>query len=211
MIMDFEVVRALYIAATVLFILTLGGLSNQESSRAGNLYGMLGMSIAIIATLLGPYVTKNYFMIFILMVSGASIGLYLAKKVQMTQMPELVAILHSLVGLAAVLVGYVNFFDDTNILTGVEKTIHQVEIYIGIFIGAVTFSGSIIAFGKLSGYMSGNPFLLPARHWLNLLGVLIIIYFGYLFSVDTESALNSLIIMTLLALLFGIHLSLIHI
>ena len=206
MIMDFEVVRALYIAATVLFILTLGGLSNQESSRAGNLYGMLGMSIAIIATLLGPYVTKNYFMIFILMVSGASIGLYLAKKVQMTQMPELVAILHSLVGLAAVLVGYVNFFDDTNILTGIEKTIHQVEIYIGIFIGAVTFSGSIIAFGKLSGYMSGNPLLLPARHWLNLLGVLIIIYFGYLFSVDTESALNSLIIMTLLALLLGIHL-----
>ena len=121
-------------------------------------------------------------------------------------MPELVAILHSLVGLAAVLVGYVNFFDDTNILSGVEKTIHQVEIYIGIFIGAVTFSGSIIAFGKLSGYMSGNPLLLPARHWLNLLGVLIIIYFGYLFSVDTESALNSLMIMTLLALLFGIHL-----
>ena len=206
MMMDFEVVRALYIAATVLFILTLGGLSNQESSRAGNLYGMLGMSIAIIATLLGPYVTENYILIFILMVSGASIGLYLAKKVQMTQMPELVAILHSLVGLAAVLVGYVNFFDDTNILSGVEKTIHQVEIYIGIFIGAVTFSGSIIAFGKLSGYMSGNPLLLPARHWLNLLGVLIIIYFGYLFSVDTESALNSLIIMTLLALLFGIHL-----
>ena len=206
MMMDFEVVRALYIAATVLFILTLGGLSNQESSRAGNLYGMLGMSIAIIATLLGPYVTENYILIFILMVSGASIGLYLAKKVQMTQMPELVAILHSLVGLAAVLVGYVNFFDDTNILSGVEKTIHQVEIYIGIFIGAVTFSGSIIAFGKLSGYMSGNPLLLPARHWLNLLGVLIIIYFGYLFSVDTESALNSLMIMTLLALLFGIHL-----
>ncbi len=206
MMMDFEVVRALYIAATVLFILTLGGLSNQESSRAGNLYGMLGMSIAIIATLLGPYVTENYILIFILMVFGASIGLYLAKKVQMTQMPELVAILHSLVGLAAVLVGYVNFFDDTNILSGVEKTIHQVEIYIGIFIGAVTFSGSIIAFGKLSGYMSGNPLLLPARHWLNLLGVLIIIYFGYLFSVDTESALNSLMIMTLLALLFGIHL-----
>ena len=145
MMMDFEVVRALYIAATVLFILTLGGLSNQESSRAGNLYGMLGVSIAIIATLLGPYVTENYILIFILMVSGASIGLYLAKKVQMTQMPELVAILHSLVGLAAVLVGYVNFFDDTNILSGVEKTIHQVEIYIGIFIGAVTFSGSIIA------------------------------------------------------------------
>ena len=206
MMMDFEVVRALYIAATVLFIITLRGLSNQESSRVGNLYGMLGMTIAIVATLLGPYVTKNYLIIFVLMLSGASIGLYLAKKVQMTQMPELVAILHSLVGLAAVLVGYVNFFDVTNILAGVEKTIHQVEIYIGIFIGAVTFSGSIIAFGKLSGYMSGNPFLLPARHWLNLLVILIIIYLGYSFSVNTESAFNSLIIMTILALLFGIHL-----
>ena len=206
MMIDFEIVRALYIAATVLFILTLGGLSNQESSRLGNLYGIFGMTIAIIATLLGPYVTKNYFIIFILMISGASIGLYLAKKVQMTQMPELVAILHSLVGLAAVLVGYVNFFDVTNVLTGVEKTIHQVEIYIGIFIGAVTFSGSIIAFGKLSGYMSGNPLLLPVRHWLNLIIVLVIIYYGYLFAVDSETAFNSLIIMTILALLFGVHL-----
>ena len=186
MMMDFEVVRALYIAATVLFILTLRGLSNQESSRVGNLYGMLGMTIAIVATLLGPYVTKNYLIIFVLMLSGASIGLYLAKKVQMTQMPELVAILHSLVGLAAVLVGYVNFFDVTNILAGVEKTIHQVEIYIGIFIGAVTFSGSIIAFGKLSGYMSGNPFLLPARHGLNLLVILIIIYLSNLFMISMK-------------------------
>ncbi len=206
MMIDFEIVRALYIAATVLFILTLGGLSNQESSRLGNLYGMLGMTIAIIATLLGPYVTKNYFLIFVLMISGASIGLFLAKKVQMTQMPELVAILHSLVGLAAVLVGYVNFFDVTNILSGIEKTIHQAEIYIGIFIGAVTFSGSIIAFGKLSGYMSGSPLLLPARHWLNLMVVLIIFYYGYLFTTDTETALNSLIVMTILALFFGIHL-----
>ena len=102
--------------------------------------------------------------------------------------------------------GYVNFFDVTNILSGIEKTIHQAEIYIGIFIGAVTFSGSIIAFGKLSGYMSGSPLLLPARHWLNLMVVLIIFYYGYLFATDTETALNSLIVMTILALFFGIHL-----
>ena len=113
MFIEVELVRALYIGATVLFILTLGGLSHQESSRKGNMYGMLGMAIAIIATLLGPYVTTNYLLIISLMFIGGSIGFYLAKNIQMTQMPELVAILHSLVGLAAVLVGYVNFFDET--------------------------------------------------------------------------------------------------
>tara|TARA_B100000886_G_scaffold103713_1_gene68981 strand:- start:410 stop:1579 length:1170 start_codon:yes stop_codon:yes gene_type:complete len=128
--------------------------------------------------------------------------------VQMTQMPELVAILHSLVGLAAVLVGYVNFLDETISLSGVEKTIHSIEIYIGIFIGAITFSGSIIAFGKLSGKMSGNPLILPARHYLNLIIVLVIIYLGYLFTIDPEisNAIYPLGLMTLLALIFGIHL-----
>ena len=126
----------------------------------------------------------------------------------MTQMPELVAILHSLVGLAAVLVGYVNFLDETISLTGVEKTIHSIEIYIGIFIGAITFSGSIIAFGKLSGKMSGNPLILPARHYLNLIIVLVIIYLGYMFTVDPQisNAIYPLGLMTLLALVFGIHL-----
>jgi NAD(P) transhydrogenase subunit beta len=100
-----------YIGATILFILTLGGLSNQETARRGNMYGMLGMTIAVIATVLGPEVTKNTWLIIMMMIIGGGVGLTLAKKVQMTQMPELVAILHSLVGFAAVLVGYVNFMD----------------------------------------------------------------------------------------------------
>ena len=203
-----ELARALYIGATVLFILTLGGLSNQESARKGNMYGILGMSIAIVATLMSPLVTENFLLIFMLMIIGGSIGIYLAKNVQMTEMPELVAILHSLVGLAAVLVGYVNFLDETLILKGTEKLIHSIELYIGIFIGVITFSGSIIAFGKLSGKISGNPLILPSRHLLNLGIILIVIFYGYIFT--TASSINDatipLIIMTILAFLFGMHL-----
>ncbi len=205
---NLELAKALYIGATVLFILTLGGLSNQESARKGNMYGMFGMSIAIIATLLGPHVTNNFFLIFSLMAFGGLIGIYLAKKVQMTEMPELVAILHSLVGIAAVLVGYVNFLDTSIIYHGVEKVIHEIEIYIGIFIGAVTFSGSVVAFGKLSGKMSGNPLVLPARHWLNLILIVVISLYGYIFVIteNTPDALTPLVIMTVLALIFGVHL-----
>jgi len=205
---NLELAKALYIGATILFILTLGGLSHQESARKGNLYGMLGMAIAIIATLLGPHVTKNLFLIFILMSLGGLIGIYLAKKVKMTHMPELVAILHSLVGIAAVLVGYVNFLDATISYQGVEKVIHEIEIYIGIFIGAVTFSGSVIAYGKLSRAISGNPLLLPGRHWLNLILIIAICIYGYIF-VTTESvtaATTPLIIMTAVSLILGMHL-----
>ena len=205
---NLELAQALYIGATVLFILTLGGLSHPESARKGNLYGMLGMAIAIIATLLGPHVTKNLFLIFILMALGGLIGIYLAKKVKMTHMPELVAILHSLVGIAAVLVGYVNFLDVTVSYQGVEKVIHEIEIYIGIFIGAVTFSGSVIAYGKLSRAISGNPLLLPGRHWLNLILIITICIYGYIF-VTTESvtaATTPLIIMTAVSLILGMHL-----
>jgi len=127
--------------------------------------------------------------------------------VQMTQMPELVAILHSLVGVAAVAVGYVNFMDPTEHLTGVELTIHDIETYLGILIGAVTFSGSVIAFGKLSGRITGNPMILPARHWLNL-GLLIgAIWFGREFVLQSAAGtgMEPLIIMTVIALLFGIH------
>ena len=138
---EIDLVRALYIGATRLFSLTLGGLSHQETSRKGNMYGMIGMTVAIIATLFSPYVTKNYHLIIALMLTGAFVGIFLARKVQMTQMPELVAILHSLVGLAAVLVGYVNFLDETISLSGVEKTIHSIEIYIGIFSALSHFQG----------------------------------------------------------------------
>jgi NAD(P) transhydrogenase subunit beta len=152
-----------YIVAAILFILSLSGLSNQETARKGNYYGMLGMAIAIIATTLSASVTVYGILIAALIVGGL-IGARAALKVEMTQMPELVAIMHSLVGMAAVLVGYANFMDSTIAITGVEKTIHELEIYIGILIGAVTCSGSVIAFGKLSEKISGKPLLLPGRH-----------------------------------------------
>src|SRR5512135_391268 len=141
-----------YLGATILFILCLGGLSNPETSRRGNLYGIIGMTIAVLATVFGPRVTAAGipWIIGSLLVGG-SIGLYAAKKVQMTQMPELVAIMHSLVGLAACLVGFASYIDtSTTFPTAAEKSIHEIEIYLGVLIGAVTFSGSVIAWGKLS-------------------------------------------------------------
>jgi len=197
-----------YLGAIILFILTLGGLSNQETARKGNIYGIIGMTIAVLATIFGPQVTTNIHLIIIAMLIGGSIGIILARKVAMTQMPELVAILHSLVGLAAVLVGYVNFMDPTiSFPTHVEKVIHEIEIYIGVLIGAVTFSGSVIAFGKLSGMIGGNPLILPARHWLNLGLLILTIWIGYEFvqHAETGNAMTYLMIMTGIALLFGIH------
>jgi len=202
------VITVSYIAATVLFILALGGLSNQETARRGNWYGITGMAIALLATIFGV-VTQHYTILIVALLIGGTIGITLARRVQMTQMPELVAILHSLVGIAAVAVGFANFMDPNRMLhfEGVELTIHDIETYLGILIGAVTFSGSVIAFGKLSGRISGNPLILPLRHWFNL-GLLIgSIWFGYEFVVQSAAGggLNPLIIMTVLALLFGIH------
>jgi len=199
-------VTAAYIGATVLFILALGGLSHQETARRGNLYGMLGMGIALVATFLGV-VTANYAILILALVVGGALGLVLARRVQMTQMPELVAILHSLVGLAAVLVGFANFMDPSTHHVGVEKTIHDVETYLGILIGAVTFSGSVVAFGKLSGKIGGKPLLLPARHWLNLGLLIVAIWLGGWFLGASESGAGvvPLVLMTIAALLFGIH------
>ena len=200
------IVTVSYIIATILFILALGGLSNQETARRGNWYGIIGMTIALIATILGV-VTAQYTVLLIALLIGGSIGLFAAKRVQMTQMPELVAILHSLVGIAAVAVGYVNFMDPAHHLVGVELTIHDIETYLGILIGAVTFSGSVIAFGKLSGRISGNPLALPARHWLNLGLLIAAIWFGREFVLQSAAGggMEPLIIMTVIALLFGIH------
>src|SRR5438132_11095190 len=148
-----------YIAAIILFILSLGGLSNPESSRRGNLYGMIGMAIAVAATVLGPRVTTGGLAwIAIALVIGASLGLYLAKTVRMTQMPELVAFMHSLVGLVAMLVGYASYIDPTASagMSSAESTIHHFELYIGVLIGAVTLSGSVIACGKRSAPISGQ-------------------------------------------------------
>ncbi len=197
-----------YIGATILFILSLGGLSNPETARRGNLYGIIGMTIAVLATVLGPRVTPaGYGWIIGAMAVGGSIGLLAAKKVQMTQMPELVALMHSLVGLAACLVGFASYVDTSIEFTGAEKSIHEMEIYIGILIGAVTFSGSVIAFGKLSGKIGGKPVLLPGRHWINLIGLLVVIWFGrgFLHAESIQAGMTPLIVMTAIALLFGVH------
>ncbi len=201
------IVTASYVGATILFILALGGLSNQETARRGNLYGIIGMTVALIATIAG--VTGNIEILVGGLILGGAIGLILAKRVQMTEMPELVAMLHSLVGLAAVLVGFANFMDPGRLshYSGVELTIHDVETYLGILIGAVTLSGSVIAFGKLSGKISGNPMLLPARHFLNLILLLISIWLCKEFVVQSAAGGGTapLLIMTGIALLFGIH------
>jgi H+-translocating NAD(P) transhydrogenase subunit beta len=206
--MSANIATMAYIAAIILFILSLGGLSNPETSRRGNLYGILGMAIAVLATVFGPRVTLAGVPYIVgALAVGGGIGLYAAKKVQMTQMPELVALMHSLVGLAACLVGYASYVDTSIVFEGAEKAIHEVEIYIGILIGAVTFSGSVIAFGKLNGKINGKPLLLPARHWLNLAGLLGVIWFGIAFvnAHDVPSGLFPLAIMTIIALLFGVH------
>ncbi len=206
-----------YIGATILFILSLGGLSNPETSRRGNWYGIIGMTIAVLATVFGPRVTADgYAWIVGAMVVGGAVGIYAARIVRMTQMPELVAIMHSLVGLAACSIGFASYID-TSPLDVVAKSaqelaaahsIHQMEIYIGVLIGAVTFSGSVIAFGKLSGKIGGKPMLLPARHLINLAGLLAVIFFGYEFLMATgniQAGWVPLIVMTVIALLFGIH------
>jgi NAD(P) transhydrogenase subunit beta len=195
-----------YVAASILFILSLSGLSNQESARKGNYYGMAGMAMAIIATILSDSVSSYVFLIIALLIGGF-IGTKAALKVEMTQMPELVALMHSLVGMAAVLVGYANFIDDANTLQGIEKTIHEVEIYIGIFIGAVTFSGSVIAFGKLCGKIDGKPVLLPGRHFFNLALFIATFWLGKVFLAGAETGGGTfpLLLMTILALAFGVH------
>ena len=197
-----------YLGAAILFILSLGGLSNPETSRRGNLFGMVGMALAVLATVFGPRVSPmGVAWIVGALVIGGGIGLYAAKVVKMTQMPELVALMHSLVGLAACLVGFASYVDTSIQLQGVEKTIHEVEIYVGILIGAVTFSGSLIAFGKLNGKIGGKPLLLPGRHWLNLAGLLIVIWFGreFLQAETIEQGMLPLVVMTVIALLFGFH------
>ena len=201
-----QLADAAYLGAIILFILALGGLSNQETARRGNFYGMLGMAIALAAAVAG--IQGNYAVLVATLAVGGAVGFVLARRVQMTQMPELVAILHSLVGLAAVLVGFATYLDpDGHHYEGAEKTIHDIEIYLGILIGAVTFSGSVIAFLKLSARIGGKPLTLPARHWLNL-GLLIeTVGLGVSFVEQSAEGggLSPLLIMTAIALLFGIH------
>jgi len=199
-----------YIGAIILFILSLGGLSNPETSRRGNLYGVIGMIIAVLATVFGPRVGPSAIPWIVggLLV-GACLGLYLARTVKMTQMPELVAFMHSLVGLVAVIVGFASFIDPTAtaLMSPAEATVHHVEIYVGVLIGAVTLTGSIIAFGKLAGRISGKPLLLPARHWLNLALLIAVIVLGrwFLGAGSIDEGMKPLVAMTVIALVFGVH------
>ena len=208
--MSASLATAAYIGATILFILSLGGLSSPATSRRGNLYGMIGMTIAVLATVFGPKVSMAGLpWIMVAMLVGGSVGLIAARMVKMTQMPELVALMHSLVGLAACLVGFANYIDPVAAanLTSAEKAIHEIEIYVGILIGAITFSGSLIAFGKLSAKIGGKPLLLPGRHFMNLTGLLVVIYFGGVFmhAESVSAGMIALAVMTVIALLFGIH------
>ena len=205
--MNLQLLTASYLAAGALFILSLNGLSHQESSRRGNLFGMLGMAIAVVATILSGQV-GGFEKLFPAMIIGGLIGAFVASRVEMTQMPELVAILHSFVGLAAVLVGVSSYLDPNAHFAGVEKVIHDVEVYVGVFIGAITFTGSVIAFGKLKGIISGKPLMLPGRHWMNLVALLACVYFGYVFlGSDSHTAgLVPLLVMTVIAFVIGVHL-----
>ncbi|WP_026735570.1 Re/Si-specific NAD(P)(+) transhydrogenase subunit beta [Fischerella sp. PCC 9605] len=195
-----------YIVASALFILSLGGLSDQETARKGNIYGIIGMVIAFVATALSLDLTA-YGTLASVVIPGAMIGAIVASRVAMTSMPEMVAMLHSFVGVAAVLVGIANYLQQSRSLIGIESTIHQIEIFVGVFIGAVTFTGSIIAFGKLRGIISSKPLLLPARHFLNLSMIAASLWLGSQFlAAENLSGLQPLLIMSAIASVLGIHL-----
>ena len=194
-----------YIVASAFFILSLSGLSNPETARRGNIYGIIGMSIAFIATAAAK--VSNYGLLLAVIIPGVIIGAVLAARVAMPSMPELVAILHSFVGLAAVFVGIGSYLQHPTFATPAEKTIHDIEIFVGVFIGAITFTGSVVAFGKLKALISSKPLTLPARHILNLLMLGICFFLGYQFVTGNHAdALQPLLIMTAIASILGIHL-----
>ena len=201
------IVQAAYLVAAVLFVLSLAGLSRHERAKEGNRFGIVGMAIALAATVWlslsrteDPGLTLT--LIIVAMVIGAVIGLWRARIVGMTQMPELVAMLHSFVGLAAVLVGYTSHLEAVE--AGEHSAVHSVEIFLGVFIGAVTFTGSIVAFLKLSARMKSAPLMLPARHWLNLVAVLASL--GLMVWYTTSHSIVPLAVMTAISLAFGWHL-----
>ncbi len=223
--MDFGFTTAAYVVAAVLFILSLGGLSGQESAKRAVWYGIVGMALAVAATLIGP--GSGYWLLSIILIAGGgAIGYQLATKVQMTQMPELVAAMHSLVGLAAVFVGLIAHFEIGRVggfiadggdpyelgtfaaliakKSGVELSILRVELFLGVFIGAVTFTGSVIAYGKLAGRVSSKAEKLPGGHMLNIaaaaVAVLTLIWYF------NTGGFLPLLLMTLAALFIGYHL-----
>ncbi|MBK1851044.1 Re/Si-specific NAD(P)(+) transhydrogenase subunit beta [Marinobacter sp. 1-4A] len=205
--MSTGLVSVAYVVASVLFILSLGGLSHQESARRGNLYGVAGILIALVATMVSVS-NSGVVAIVIAVLAGASIGIVIANKVEMTQMPQLVALLHSFVGLAAVLVGFTGYIDPLIHSTGAEHTIKLVEVFVGIFIGAVTFTGSLVACGKLDGRIDSKALTLPGRHLMNLaaLGVSILLGVWFLNTGSMALGLVALVLMTAIAAVLGVHL-----
>ncbi|MDF2144824.1 Re/Si-specific NAD(P)(+) transhydrogenase subunit beta [Knoellia sp. p5-6-4] len=206
--MTTNLVQAAYIVSAVLFVLSLAGLSKHEKAKEGNAFGVAGMVIALTATIwLAVDQAENgpltLMLIAVAMAIGAAIGLWRARVVEMTQMPELVAILHSFVGAAAVLVGFNSYLSEEG-LEGSLATIHNVEVFLGVFIGAVTFTGSVVAFLKLSARIKSSPLMLPARHWLNLAAVVVSV--GLLAWFVASHSILPLAFMTVIALAFGWHL-----
>ena len=207
-----ELVTAAYIGSSVLFILSLGGLSNQEKAKRGVWFGIVGMAIAILATVLGPEMSVSKYLIPSLIV-GSIIGLFVAQRVQMTGMPELVAALHSFVGLAAVFIGLNQEINPTKMYFGADKVIHDTEVFLGIFIGAITFTGSVVAYGKLAGSITGKAVILPGRHLLNILMVVVCLVLGWMYLNDTvlatylnQTGIWTLLAMTIIAFVIGAHL-----
>ena len=207
-----ELVTAAYIGSSVLFILSLGGLSNQEKAKRGVWFGIVGMAIAILATVLGPEMSVSKYLLPSLIV-GSIIGLFVAQRVQMTGMPELVAALHSFVGLAAVFIGLNQEINPTKMYFGADKVIHDTEVFLGIFIGAITFTGSVVAYGKLAGSITGKAVILPGRHLLNILMVIVCLVLGWMFLNDTvlvtylnQTGIWTLVAMTIIAFVIGAHL-----
>src|SRR5262245_53634862 len=201
-----SLVTLLYLLSGGLFILSLGGLSTQQTASRGNRFGIVGMLIAIATTAFGAEVSGTGYAVLAACVAlGSGIGAVLAARVEMTAMPELVAILHSFVGLAAVLVGFATYLGAGG-YTGVEATIHEIEIFIGVFVGMVTFTGSVVAYGKLRGSIGGKPWLLPGRHWINagLLAVCVVLAARFV-GAPGHAGLVPLLIMTGVAGVFGVH------
>ncbi|MDF3855709.1 NAD(P)(+) transhydrogenase (Re/Si-specific) subunit beta [Paracoccus sp. P2] len=224
--MEYGFTTAAYVVAAVLFILSLGGLSGQESAKRAVWYGIAAMALAIVATLIGPGY-GNWGLTLIMLAIGGAVGWVVAKRVQMTEMPQLVAAMHSLVGLAAVLIGFNAQFELARVIrvraadaaahfegfaavlahkTPAEIAMLKVEVFLGIFIGAVTFTGSVVAFGKLAGKIDGKPRKLPGGHMLNAGALALSVLLGILYCAGIGPAVLWLLLITLLAFFIGYHL-----
>ncbi len=203
-----QIPHLLYLVAAACFIMSLSGLSRHETSRRGNWLGIFGMVIAVIATIAVGEFSSGYALVAIALAVGSAIGAVLAQKVEMTAMPQLVAILHSFVGLAAVLVGVSNVAGFQHDLPPAEAMIHRIEVFLGVLIGAVTFTGSVVAWGKLEGKITSKSILLPGRHWINIGMLVLCLLLGtwFLFTSSTTLSLIPLLLMSLIAFALGVHL-----